>query len=122
MNLLRGNHESRAMTEDFTFRQEVLDKFDQEVYEMFIDVFDQLPIAAHVSGKYLCVHGGISPDLEKLSQINLIDRKREIPMDGMLCDLMWSDPMEETQGAKENWCDSPRDCAFQFGIGPIRKL
>jgi len=40
MNLLRGNHESRAMTEDFTFRQEVIDKFDQEVYEMFMDVFD----------------------------------------------------------------------------------
>ena len=40
MNLLRGNHESRAMTEDFTFRQEVLGKFDIEVYNMFMDVFD----------------------------------------------------------------------------------
>jgi serine/threonine-protein phosphatase 2B catalytic subunit len=69
MNLLRGNHESRSMTTDFTFREEVLEKFDEEVYEMFMDVFDNLPIAAHVSGKYLCVHGGISPDLKKLPEI-----------------------------------------------------
>ena len=95
MNLLRGNHESRSMTEDFTFREEVLNKFDQEVYELFMDTFDQLPIAAHVNGKYLCVHGGISPELSKIAEINLIDRKREIPMEGMLCDLVWSDPMEE---------------------------
>lgn len=74
MNLLRGNHESRSMTEDFTFRSEVINKFDQEVYELFMEVFDTLPIAAHVSGKYLCVHGGISPDLNKLADINLIDR------------------------------------------------
>lgn len=95
MNLLRGNHESRSMTEDFTFREEVLNKFDQEVYELFMDTFDQLPIAAHVNGKYLCVHGGISPELSKIAEINLIDRKKEIPMEGMLCDLVWSDPMEE---------------------------
>jgi len=41
------------------------------------------------------VHGGISPELVKLAEINLIDRKREIPMEGMLCDLVWSDPMDE---------------------------
>ena len=33
MFLLRGNHESRSMTEFFTFREEVLDKYDSEIYD-----------------------------------------------------------------------------------------
>lgn len=62
--MLRGNHESRAMTEHFTFRAEILQKFDDEnIYDMFIETFESLPIAADVNGNYLCMHGGISPDL-----------------------------------------------------------
>jgi len=59
--MLRGNHETRAMTETFTFRDECLKKFDEEVYEEFCDLFDTLPLACDVNGDYLCVHGGISP-------------------------------------------------------------
>jgi len=68
--LLRGNHESRNMTESFTFREEVLDRYDVEVYDLFMEVFDALPIAALVANKYLAMHGGISPDLVKIDQIN----------------------------------------------------
>ena len=64
--LLRGNHESRNMTESFTFRYEVLQKFDIEVYDLFMEVFDALPISALVSKKYIAMHGGISPDLLKI--------------------------------------------------------
>jgi len=61
---LRGNHESRAMTEHFTFRSEILQKFNEEdIYEKFIESFEALPIAADVNGDYLCMHGGISPEL-----------------------------------------------------------
>ena len=61
--LLRGNHESRAMTEHFTFREEVLDKYDEdsELYDLFMESFDAMPLAANVNGDYLCMHGGISP-------------------------------------------------------------
>lgn len=61
--LLRGNHESRNMTESFTFREEVLERYDIEIYDLFMDAFDSLPISALVAKKYLAMHGGISPDL-----------------------------------------------------------
>jgi serine/threonine-protein phosphatase 2B catalytic subunit len=61
--LLRGNHESRNMTESFTFREEVLQRFDLEVYDLFMEVFDALPVAALIAKKYLAMHGGISPEL-----------------------------------------------------------
>ena len=63
--MLRGNHESRAMTEHFTFREEVLIKYDEdsELYDYFMEAFDAMPVSADVNGDYLCMHGGVSPDL-----------------------------------------------------------
>jgi len=65
ITMLRGNHESSAMTEHFTFRDEVIKKYDgdESVYNLFVDSFEALPIAADVNGDYLCMHGGISPEL-----------------------------------------------------------
>jgi serine/threonine-protein phosphatase 2B catalytic subunit len=54
------------MTENFTFRQEVLDLYDEQVYELFMEVFDCMPLACVVDGKYLAMHGGISPELKKI--------------------------------------------------------
>jgi serine/threonine-protein phosphatase 2B catalytic subunit len=53
------------MTEHFTFREEVLRKYDNDesVYDEFIACFESMPIAADVNGDYLCMHGGISPEL-----------------------------------------------------------
>lgn len=82
VKMLRGNHESRAMTEHFTFREEVLRKYggDESVYEYFIESFEALPIAADVNGDYLCMHGGISPELATVEDINRIDRFIEPPL------------------------------------------
>lgn len=69
--LLRGNHETRAMTEHFTFREEVLQKYkDQEIYNLFLESFEAMPIAALVNKDYLCVHGGISPEMASIDEIN----------------------------------------------------
>ena len=72
--LLRGNHESRNMTESFTFREEVITRFDSEVYDAFMELFDSLPIACVVDDKYLAMHGGISPELNLIEEINAINR------------------------------------------------
>ena len=72
--LLRGNHESRNMTESFTFREEVITRFDNQVYDLFMELFDALPIACVVDDKYLAMHGGISPELNLIEEINSVNR------------------------------------------------
>ena len=82
ITLIRGNHESRAMTEHFTFREEVLKKYDgdEDIYEKFIESFEAMPISADVNGDYLCMHGGISPELQTVDDINAINRFVEPPL------------------------------------------
>lgn len=62
------------MTENFTFREEVLQRFDEEIYNLFMELFDSMPISALVDGKYFGMHGGISPELSKLDQVDKINR------------------------------------------------
>ena len=59
---------------------------------MFSDCFNCMPVAAIVEDKILCMHGGISPELQRLGQILEIPRPIDVPDEGLLCDLLWSDP------------------------------
>jgi serine/threonine-protein phosphatase 2B catalytic subunit len=54
------------MTENFTFREEVITRYDIETYNLFMECFDSMPISAIVDGKYFAMHGGISPELSKI--------------------------------------------------------
>lgn len=58
------------MTEHFTFRNECIEKYDMDVYDNIIEFFDSLPLVCIVNDLYLCVHGGISPELRDLTDIN----------------------------------------------------
>ena len=64
-----------------------------------------------------CVHGGLSPSIQTLDQIRTIDRKQEVPHDGPMCDLLWSDP-EDTQG----WGVSPRGAGYLFGSDVVTQF
>ena len=61
---LRGNHECRQMTSFFNFRDECKYKYDQDIYDILMDSFDLMPLSCIVNGKFLAVHGGISPELK----------------------------------------------------------
>ena len=56
------------------------------------EVFDYLSLSAVVDDKIFCVHGGLSPMITTLDQVRTIDRKQEVPHEGAMCDLLWSDP------------------------------
>ena len=120
VTLLRGNHESRAMTEHFTFREEVLEKYDgdESIYDMFMESFDSMPIAAVVNGDYLCMHGGLSPEIVTEGDINKIDRFVEPPLSGSLCDLLWSDPAPMSPFSMnvipKQWGENDRGVSYVF--------
>ncbi|KAL0210677.1 hypothetical protein RCL1_005113 [Eukaryota sp. TZLM3-RCL] len=95
MILLRGNHESRQITQVYGFYDECVRKFGSlNIWDRCTRVFDCLPLAAVVAGKVFCVHGGLSPSLSTVDEIRKLDRQQEAPHDGLMCDLLWSDPMD----------------------------
>ena len=86
------------MTSFHNFREEVLTKYDQEIYDILMNVFDHLPVACIINGKYLAVHGGISPHIKSCMQLNKFNRFIEPPITGELCDLLSADPVDNHTG------------------------
>ena len=79
--------------------------------------FDCLPLAGLMNKKFLCIHGGLSPNIHTVDEIRRIDRFREPPKSGPMCDLLWSDPRTDF-GDEENdefFChNGARGCSFYF--------
>lgn len=118
ITLIRGNHESRQITQVYGFYDECMRKYGSaSVWRYCCEVFDYLSLGAVVDGKVFCVHGGLSPNVQSLDQIRLIDRKQEVPHDGPMCDLLWSDPDDI-----EGWGLSPRGAGYLFGADVVKQF
>lgn len=99
----RGNHETHTMNQMYGFEGECKHKYSSQMYEFFTQVFQVLPLAHCLIGvdktgleisRVLVMHGGLfEQDNVKLSDIRKIDRNRQPPSEGLMCELLWSDPM-----------------------------
>ncbi|XP_069119666.1 serine/threonine-protein phosphatase 6 catalytic subunit isoform X1 [Argopecten irradians] len=111
ITLLRGNHESRQITQIYGFYDECQTKYgNANAWRYCCKVFDLLTVSAIIDECILCVHGGLSPDIKTIDQIRTIERNQEIPHKGAFCDLVWSDPEDV-----ETWAISPRGAGWLFG-------
>ena len=92
--LLRGNHECEALNKIYGFYDECKRRLSIKCFKKITNLFNMMPISALINENILCMHGGLSKDLQNIEQINKILRPTDIPNEGLLCDLLWSDPNE----------------------------
>lgn len=110
--LLRGNHEFRNVNKEFSFPKELNTIFGhkdgQEMCILLNRVFDYMPMAAVISGRVFCCHGGV-PSSIKAGEVCLMKELEAIPcpylgMDpnnpaaaGPAWELVWNDPMDKDE-------------------------
>ena len=109
--ILRGNHECANVTRVYGFYDECKRRCNVKIWKVFVDVFNTLPIAAVVASKIFCVHGGLSPNLTTMDDIRNIQRPLDVPDFGLLNDLLWSDPSDNTL----DWEENERGVSYCFG-------
>lgn len=120
ITLIRGNHESRQITTVYGFYDECMRKYGSvNVWRYCCEVFDYFSLGAVVGGPsgVFCVHGGLSPDMDTVDEIRKLDRKQEVPHEGPMCDLLWSDPEDVS-----SWAVSPRGAGYLFGENETRRF
>lgn len=137
--MLRGNHECRQLTSFFNFKDECIYKYTLQLYDLMMSSFDNLPLAALINKAFFCVHGGLSPDITRLDEVRALDRFQEIPREGPMCDLLWSDPYEEgevnaqpdpdrqehhgqQQGTTWFGYNDTRQCSYVYGIEAVKQF
>nr|CAG4641580.1 EOG090X03S1 [Eurycercus lamellatus] len=109
--MARGNHESQTMNQMYGFEGEVKSKYSMQMAELFTEVYNWLPLAHCLNQRVLVMHGGLfSKDEISLDDIRTTDRNRQPPEEGIMCELLWSDP-QPMKGRSP----SKRGVGIQFG-------
>ncbi|KND03223.1 uncharacterized protein SPPG_02278 [Spizellomyces punctatus DAOM BR117] len=109
--LSRGNHETDDMNKVYGFEGEVKAKYSEAAFKLFSEIFNAVPIGNVVNEKILVVHGGLfSRDDVTLDELRQIDRFKQPGSEGLMCELLWSDP-QPLPGRSP----SKRGVGIQFG-------
>ncbi|XP_033246994.1 serine/threonine-protein phosphatase alpha-3 isoform-like [Drosophila miranda] len=116
--LLRGNHESPAVNRVYGFFDECKRRYTVKLWKSYVDCYCCLPVAAVISNRIFCCHGGLSPQLKDLNNIMSISRPCDVPDQGLLCDLLWSDPDRYGFG----WSPSDRGVSYLYGRDVLEKF
>ncbi|KAI9143471.1 Metallo-dependent phosphatase-like protein [Paraphysoderma sedebokerense] len=110
--LSRGNHETDDMNKVYGFEGEVKAKYSDTAMKVFSELFNAIPLCNVINEKIIVVHGGLfSRDDVTLDDIRKIDRFRQPGNEGLMCELLWSDPQPEPGRG-------PSKRGVGFGFGP----
>lgn len=116
--ILRGNHECGSINRIYGFFDECKRRYNIRMWKIFTDVFNCLPVACIIDDKIFCCHGGLSPELQSMDQIKKITRPCDVADQGLICDLLWSDPEE----GLSSWGENDRGVSFTFGQDVVEKF
>jgi diadenosine tetraphosphatase ApaH/serine/threonine PP2A family protein phosphatase len=116
--MLRGNHESRAVSQHYGFYGECCRFRGCDcLFLMCNELFDLMPLAAVISDRVFAVHGGLSPSMDTIGDIMMVDRVDEVPSKGLIADLLWSDPEE-----RSTFGDNRRGSGHVFGKTQVARF
>jgi len=116
--ILRGNHECASINRMYGFYDECKRRYNIKIWKNFVDLFNCLPIAACIDDKIFLVHGGLSPELKNIEDIKKIMRPTDVAEEGLLCDLLWSDPENSTK----EWGENDRGVSVTFNVKVLEKF
>ena len=117
--MIRGNHEFRSITRVNGFGTDIMQLYNsEEIFEMFMYVFSNMPLAAFVDDFVVCLHGGIGPHFTSIKQLNYIARPIEDFNDPILVDLLWSDPCY----TYDEYLSSPRQIGSLYGQAATKRF
>jgi serine/threonine-protein phosphatase 5 len=96
IHILRGNHETKEMTNSYGFRAEVLKKYGPTTLEKFHKFFTSLPFGAVAEKMMFVVHGGLGPQSVHLTidEINRINRRQDGDNNEVVEEFLWADPRD----------------------------
>ena len=117
--LNRGNHETAQINGIYGFKQEVIDKYGENLYDLFCEAFRLLPLCHLINGAVFVVHGGLfSKDDVTLKDIRKLNRYCEPKgiqgSEALICDMLWSDP-QHCQGRAPS---KRGGCGVGIAFGP----
>lgn len=119
--LLRGNHEGPEdlMASPYDLPMNFQVRFKENwtmVYSKVRELFPYLYNAVLVKGRYLMVHGGLSPNINNIQ--DLANANTTHPEEDFLEDLLWSDPNDTVREVLY----SPRGAGKLFGKSVTDKV
>lgn len=119
--MIRGNHECESVNRMYGFYDECKNRYSSIIWKKINACLMYLPVAATIDKNIFCIHGGLSPRLKFVEQINTLQRGHKIPSDGILCDVTWSDPcFDESQ--VEKWVPSDRGVSFTYNGDAVKEF
>jgi protein phosphatase len=119
VHIIRGNHEFGFLTQRCGFKEEIEATYgDSPLYGAFLSAFSMMALTAVISGKYLCVHGGLGPSWFSMGQASRIERPIN-DFGDQICDCMlWSDPSTDV----DHFEPSIRGTGFLFGEEAVKEF